>query len=501
MNILLTFLTCLMVALGSADAATYYVSPTGNDSNPGTEERPFLKRSKACSLVQPGDTVVLRAGFYGSTGAWGCGTGASWDLPITIRPYPGETIIFGRADPTKGTYYNPGNLSGKRYVKFVGEFMPDPDPTQPGIRTFIWDNIGVAGDGQYVWLENTEHKNCKCTSAIEGGNYWVLINIDVHHNGWGGLSHGMYTHMSYSTMINSRFHHNSGWGVHMYNNKANTGQCTDGQPESAATPTGCGLIGNVIDGLYAYENGEGGLILSPGMDNVVINSVLNTNGDLGIKANSLNAILLHNTLYRNSLWIAERCDGCIAENNLVWTPGGGTAIRLDSGAGGVIMRHNYTSNEAVPPVPIMVDAENGNFHLVADSPAVDAGIVIAEVGFDRLGTPRPQGAASDIGAYELVVDLPEAPQGVMATLLCEKRMQVDWLPVQGAVRYQLYVRQKRFPDWRIPVDVGDGQRSVYSTNLASGAQYYFALSAVDQWGQEGEPSVPVLKSVHYFACP
>ena len=34
----------------------------------------------------------------------------------------------------------------------------------------------------------------------------------------------------------------------------------------------------------------------------------------------------------------------------------------------MIMGYNYTSNEAIPPVPLMVDAENGNFRLVVASP-------------------------------------------------------------------------------------------------------------------------------------
>ena len=50
--------------------------------------------------------------------------------------------------------------------------------------------------------------------------------------------------------------------------------------------------------------------------------------------------------------------------------------------------------------PRFADAENLDFRLADGSPCVDAGMNVgAEADFD--GTPRPQGPAPDIGAYEL----------------------------------------------------------------------------------------------------
>jgi hypothetical protein len=48
-----------------------------------------------------------------------------------------------------------------------------------------------------------------------------------------------------------------------------------------------------------------------------------------------------------------------------------------------------------------VDAAGHDYHLAPKSPAVDTGSV-AEILVDRDGTPRPQGAAPDLGAYEQV---------------------------------------------------------------------------------------------------
>lgn len=45
-------------------AATYYVSPSGNDSNPGTIDRPWQTLQKAADTVVAGDTVLVQAGTY-----------------------------------------------------------------------------------------------------------------------------------------------------------------------------------------------------------------------------------------------------------------------------------------------------------------------------------------------------------------------------------------------------------------------------------------------------
>src|SRR5262249_31357167 len=43
---------------------TYYVSPTGSDSNPGSEAAPFKTIQKAADIVNPGDAVIVEDGVY-----------------------------------------------------------------------------------------------------------------------------------------------------------------------------------------------------------------------------------------------------------------------------------------------------------------------------------------------------------------------------------------------------------------------------------------------------
>ena len=53
------------VMVSVARAATYYVSPTGNDSASGTEEAlPFRTIQRAASVMRAGDTCLIRGGIY-----------------------------------------------------------------------------------------------------------------------------------------------------------------------------------------------------------------------------------------------------------------------------------------------------------------------------------------------------------------------------------------------------------------------------------------------------
>jgi hypothetical protein len=67
------------------------------------------------------------------------------------------------------------------------------------------------------------------------------------------------------------------------------------------------------------------------------------------------------------------------------------------------------------PAALFLNAAGNDYHLVATSPARDAGITRAEVPNDRDGVGRPVGTAYDIGAYEFrPSDLtpPAAPQNL-----------------------------------------------------------------------------------------
>jgi hypothetical protein len=48
----------------SSSSKSYYISPTGSNSNPGNISAPFKSLMKAQSVASPGDTVYIRSGVY-----------------------------------------------------------------------------------------------------------------------------------------------------------------------------------------------------------------------------------------------------------------------------------------------------------------------------------------------------------------------------------------------------------------------------------------------------
>lgn len=86
------FLLLGLLLVVRASAIDYFVSPKGNDANPGTIEAPWKTVQRAANTLQPGDTVFLRKGIYrelvtinvsGTAGA-----------PITFTNYAAEKAIL-----------------------------------------------------------------------------------------------------------------------------------------------------------------------------------------------------------------------------------------------------------------------------------------------------------------------------------------------------------------------------------------------------------------------
>lgn len=60
----LCFLACSSFVNELEAATTYYVSPTGSDSNPGTKDLPFATVQQGIGAADDGDTVFIRNGTY-----------------------------------------------------------------------------------------------------------------------------------------------------------------------------------------------------------------------------------------------------------------------------------------------------------------------------------------------------------------------------------------------------------------------------------------------------
>ena len=77
-----------------ASAATYYIAPSGSNSNPGTQARPFATLQKAHDIANPGDIIYMRGGtYFFSTQTTLTRDGTSGNL-IKVWAYPGEKPVI-----------------------------------------------------------------------------------------------------------------------------------------------------------------------------------------------------------------------------------------------------------------------------------------------------------------------------------------------------------------------------------------------------------------------
>ncbi|MEI7728483.1 MAG: DUF4990 domain-containing protein [Verrucomicrobiota bacterium] len=103
----LLLLSAFLVGFGRGiQAANFFVAPTGNDANAGTQEKPFASIQRAQDAVAAGDTVFIRGGTYVMVESqiakkyriWAYVTlldkSGTQDKPIRYWAYEKETPVF-----------------------------------------------------------------------------------------------------------------------------------------------------------------------------------------------------------------------------------------------------------------------------------------------------------------------------------------------------------------------------------------------------------------------
>ncbi len=155
-------------------ATTFYVSPTGNNSNPGTITSPWATWGHAfnSTAVRPGDIVYFRGGVYQMT---------SDNLSYPYAPGCGYNVS---RDGTSGNYISYFAYPGEKPVLDCGNITPSGRNSRA-----IWGN-----DMNYVHFKGLTVRNVRQTSAdvnvygwvIEGRNI-IVEGCTVHNTGGRGF--------------------------------------------------------------------------------------------------------------------------------------------------------------------------------------------------------------------------------------------------------------------------------------------------------------------------
>ena len=161
--------------------ASYYVSPTGSDTNPGTVAAPFLTITKARDTVRTvnsnmtGDIYVyLRDGTYGITSTITFGTQDSGTGGHTIyyQAYPGETPILNGATKVTGWSVSSGSIykaSLNRSTKLRNLYVNDKRASMTSKTVTSAGGTGTyavtSGQATWAWASGSGSDGVKYATA------------------------------------------------------------------------------------------------------------------------------------------------------------------------------------------------------------------------------------------------------------------------------------------------------------------------------------------------
>jgi len=283
-----------------ASGATFYVSTSGNDKNPGTVGSPWRHIQHAASAVGAGDTVYVRAGVYNE--AVTVSASGSANEPITFSSYPGElATIDGTGLKIANGQSGLVNIADQSYVAIEGfeirNFTSSSDANVP-------IGIYVQGSGSHVQLLNNHvhaitttapanASNCASdalgiavygTEAPQSIDHLTISGNEVDHNKTGcSETVTLNGNVTNFVVTNNKIHDNNNIGIDAIGFEGTS-------PEPAYDQARGGEIsGNLVYNITSYGNPDYGNqyaadgIYVDGGTNIVIERNIVHNADLNIE--------------------------------------------------------------------------------------------------------------------------------------------------------------------------------------------------------------------------
>jgi hypothetical protein len=443
----LALMICLLIATPAGVVAesgtTYYVAPGGNDTWPGTETQPWASIDHAATIMQAGDTVLIRGGEYhervetrysGSVGA-----------PITFQAYPGETPTLDGAGAGGNNGFN--IAGGHSYIRVSGLH----------IRNFAGYGLVLWGNNQHVEIAGVEISangvGMRLTEyGIPGGVVERLLidNSQIHDNRLSGINCApgpcrdvqvtdtvLADNGEIGQTLADGFSVETGEGIDIARciARGNTGDGFD--IKASQTDVSRSLAwGNANDGLKVWGDGVT-LTNNISRDNLGAGLVLLSGGAYTATHNTV----AHNAVDISGYGVCVACDASAETdarmfNNIFAFNGGpvyfGDQVTLEADhnmyysridleiRAEFTLRGDFSRDDinyglwfietgngyhsgAVDP--LFVSNGQRDYHLQSDvisSPAIDSGSNAWGAAIDYDGVSRPQGQFVDIGAYEYV---------------------------------------------------------------------------------------------------
>ncbi len=366
-NVRINLLSCfgalaLLAAGGSAVAATnIYVSPTGSDSNPGTQAAPVKTITRADALASAGSTVHVAAGTY----------------YVSASGLNNAGIITRKS----------GTASAR--IRFVSDVKWGAKIVVSGTG-ITWDSRG-----SYVDIDGFQITGSGRHGLLASGAYLTFKNNYIHDltvsggcNGSGGAAIDTYGPVG-NVVIDRNVVRNIGYRY--------IGACNTIQGIYIANANNV-VTNNIVSGVaMAGIQQWHGATASTIVNNTTFHNkigILLGQGDAGTTTGSANNYVANNIVYDNVAYgVIEM--GLMGGNNRYannLVARSGTSWRVKGSVSGSIssdpLFRNYLANGT------------GDYRVYSSSPAIDRGTSTKAPTIDFAGVARPRGAAVDVGAYE-----------------------------------------------------------------------------------------------------
>jgi hypothetical protein len=357
---------------GNAEAATHYVPDN------------FATIQAAIDAASAGDTIMVRPGTYYEN------LTISKPLNLVSTDGPEVTTIDGGAkgrviyyngDPARGTLDGFTVTNGKAY-NGGGIYLYRTDPTIQ--NCIITGNYANNGAGIYAYY-----------GALPRIYDSVISDNHATYTGGGGYAY-----------IGVFFNYRTVWSN-------NTAGYDGGAIASIYFCSGVNFWDSYIVDNYAGRNG--GAMYAWGSsrcsadvratNSVIAGNVAEQKGGVMHLSYYGGGFLRSSTVVDNaaadggSVYVETNASGfSSSSNNIVYFNSSPPVLSVGSGFSYSDVEGGSPGTGNIDEDPLFVDFDGGDYHLSSGSPCIDAGIGV--VAYDIEGTPRPQGAGHDMGAYE-----------------------------------------------------------------------------------------------------
>ncbi len=403
--------TCVVDSVDCGEAAVLCVDDT---AGPNQE---FATIQEAADVVAPGEVVLV---FDGSYAGFDLTTSGTLSARVTVRALGTGAVIDSDGPNGYGVWLRNVSyvtIEGLRIVGVSerGVAHREASPTDPSVGLIIRGNTVQDAGREGMYLSEVSD------SLIEGNS--------ISGSGTSGAdrTHGMYLANAGSdgTILRGNHIWGSGTaGIH-FNGDLSIG--------------GDGIIsGLVIEENIIHDNGQNGLNMDGVQDSLVQNNLIYGNVSNGLRAYAIDGaegpsglVIVNNTFHvpAGAGWcvrITEDLGGSVVFNNILMNDGNNGSIALDYTAGFVSANNavvdtftpdrddsyltlsewqglGYDAGSFVTtPSALFFDAAGGDYTLLPNSPAIDAGLTTfssqAAPPADLTNTLRDP--TPDIGAYE-----------------------------------------------------------------------------------------------------